>query len=91
MLGDMTTASSLATVRERLTFALKLRRMSAHAVDVAIGTTRYTAYVASGRNERPGLEMIEAMATALRIEPAWLAYGAGPIPVENKPSSIIAA
>ena len=68
-----------ATVRKRLVSAMRLRGLTSYALDVAIGKTRYCAYVVNGRCECPGIAMIELLARALRVEPAWLAFGAGPI------------
>ena len=90
MLPAMVIDPDLATVQQRLVYALRLRRMSAEAVDREIGRKKYTAYIANGTTLRPGVDVIEPIARALHVDPAWLAWGKGPTPRADEPATVAA-
>lgn len=93
-------AAPAETISDRLRVALALRGAFAHRISEAAGLSRQTAYwiidhpprVVDGPKGRrvegsPALHTVEALARALNVDPAWLAWGAPypaptPAPVE---------
>lgn len=65
------------TIADRFQRALTLRGTYAHTVSEAAGLSRATGrYLLDHPDESPKVRTLAALAGALRVDPAWLAFGA---------------
>lgn len=65
------------TLAERLTYALRMRGMSARQLDSKIGANRWASRIARGETGNPEAPKLRAAAQALGVPRQWLETGEG--------------
>lgn len=71
-------------IRDRLRAVRKARALTLVALGSAAGVTHATIqHIETGRTV-PGIDTVEKIATALGVDPRWLAYGGDDGPIETE-------
>lgn len=82
--GDVQDLPGCAMLAERLRAAREDAGLSGNALAKTAGTTHTTIQNIEQGRHCPSVARVEALADALDVSPAWLAYGEGPQKVKRR-------
>jgi DNA-binding XRE family transcriptional regulator len=82
--GDVKELPGCAALGERLRTAREHAGLSGNALAKAAGTTHTTVQNIEASRNMPSVARVEALADALDLSPAWLAFGEGPQKVKRR-------